>query len=217
MSLNLHVPSSSNANCLSTNIAEQRTANSHNSSSSLSRSSRSRKRDIRKALSHVLLLLRDSKCNLLSIGRGNESTLLLRRSQSRLDVSESNSVGTHAELWTPLFRNGLGQTHDTGFGEGVVGLSCVAVKTGGGRNVDDVAGFTILYAEVWCSCTDELEGSGVVQCEDGVPLLIGDLVDHAVPCESGVVDDDMDLAAAELSGLLYEGVDVVVVEDVACD
>jgi hypothetical protein len=50
-----------------------------------------------------------------------------------------------------------------------------------------------------------------------MPLLVCHLVDYAVPCISGIVDDDVDLAAAELRGLEDEGLDVGVVEDVAGD
>jgi len=41
------------------------------------------------------------------------------------------------------------------------------------------------------------------------------LVDHAVPGVACVVDDDVDLAAAEVCGLLDERVDVLVVEHIA--
>lgn len=53
--------------------------------------------------------------------------------------------------------------------------------------------------------------------EDGVPLLVGGLVNDTVPCESCIVHDDVNLAAAKLGGLLDEVVDVVVVEDVTWD
>lgn len=41
------------------------------------------------------------------------------------------------------------------------------------------------------------------------------LVDHAVPGVACVVDDDVDLAAAEVCGLLDERVDVLVIEHVS--
>lgn len=44
-----------------------------------------------------------------------------------------------------------------------------------------------------------------------------DLVQHAVPGVAGVVDDDVQLAAAELGGLLDEALEVVVVEHVTHD
>ena len=43
------------------------------------------------------------------------------------------------------------------------------------------------------------------------------LVDHAVPGVACVVDDDVDLAVAEVCGLLDERVDVFVVEHVSGD
>lgn len=48
-------------------------------------------------------------------------------------------------------------------------------------------------------------------------LLVRDLMDHSIPCETGVVDDDVDLSTSELGRLLYESVDVFVIEHVACD
>lgn len=51
--------------------------------------------------------------------------------------------------------------------------------------------------------------------EDGVPLLVGSLVNDTVPCETCVVHDDVDLSASKLGGLLDEVVDVVVVEDIS--
>ena len=51
--------------------------------------------------------------------------------------------------------------------------------------------------------------------EYGVPLLVGHFVDHAVPSEAGVVDDDVNLAFAEFSCFGYERVDVLSVEHIA--
>jgi hypothetical protein len=48
-------------------------------------------------------------------------------------------------------------------------------------------------------------------------LLVRHLVDDAIPCVAGVVDDNVDLAASELSGLGNKRLDVGVVEHVACD
>lgn len=43
------------------------------------------------------------------------------------------------------------------------------------------------------------------------------LVNDAIPCKSGVVDDDVNLAVAELGGFLDQIVDIVAVEDIADD
>ena len=56
-----------------------------------------------------------------------------------------------------------------------------------------------------------------MQVHDGVPLLVRHLVDHAVPRVARVVDDDVDLAVAEVGGFLDERLDVRVVEYVAGD
>jgi hypothetical protein len=45
--------------------------------------------------------------------------------------------------------------------------------------------------------------------------MLTDLVDHAVPGVASVVDDDVDLAIAELCGLLDQRLEVFVVEHVA--
>ena len=54
-----------------------------------------------------------------------------------------------------------------------------------------------------------------MQGNDVGPLLIRHLVDDGVPGVSGVVDNDVDLAAAEVSGFLDEPGNVVRVQDVA--
>jgi len=41
-------------------------------------------------------------------------------------------------------------------------------------------------------------------------------VDHAVPCEAGVVDDDVNLAVAELGRLFDQFIDIRINENVAC-
>lgn len=53
------------------------------------------------------------------------------------------------------------------------------MNAGGRGNVDDAAWLAVLDTEVRSSCADELEGCRAVQRDDGVPLLVGDLVDHA--------------------------------------
>ncbi len=84
-------------------------------------------------------------------------------------------------------------------------------------DIDDTARGAVLDAKIRRRGAHELEGRGVVEREDGIPLLIRHLVDDAVPGEPRVVDDDMDLAPAELRGLVDEGVDVGCVEHVARD
>lgn len=42
-------------------------------------------------------------------------------------------------------------------------------------------------------------------------------MNNPVPCKSGIVNDNMDLAVPELSGLVDERLDVLVVEDVSND
>jgi hypothetical protein len=56
-----------------------------------------------------------------------------------------------------------------------------------------------------------------MEVDNGMPLLVRHLVDDAVPRVPGVVDDDVDLAVAELCGFGNERFDVGVVEHVAGD
>jgi hypothetical protein len=95
-------------------------------------------------------------------------------------VAEGDGVGAHTEGWAPLFRNGLGETGHTSFGEGVVGLAGVAVNARGRGDVDDAARFAVLDAEVRSGIADEFEGCGSVKSEDGVPLLVGGLGEESV-------------------------------------
>lgn len=92
----------------------------------------------------------------------------------------------------------------------------------GGGDVDNAAWLAVFDTEVGGRSTNELEGCGAVQGNDGVPLLVGDLVDHTcvveryqclsttifygisgscaltIPCKASVVDDDVNLAIAKL-------------------
>ena len=49
------------------------------------------------------------------------------------------------------------------------------MQAGRGGDVYDVARFAVFDAEVGGRGADEFEGLGVVQGEDGVPLLVGGL------------------------------------------
>lgn len=90
-------------------------------------------------------------------------------------MSESHGVGAHAECGTPFFGYGFCEADDAGFGQGVVCLAGVAVQAGGGGDVYDVPGGAVFDAEVGGCGADEFEGLGVVEGEDGVPLLISSL------------------------------------------
>jgi hypothetical protein len=53
-----------------------------------------------------------------------------------------------------------------------------------------------------------------VEGNNGIPLLVGCLVEDGIPGESGIVDNDVDLAVAEFGSLLDELWDVGVVEEI---
>jgi hypothetical protein len=132
----LHIPPSSNAQRLPTNIAHQRTNNRQNRTRSLRRRPRPAERDIlESALSLALLpsflLLRNSQRNLNTIRRGHKSALFLRSRQTRRNMSERYGVSSHAERRAPFFRDGLCEAYDAGFGESVVCLAGVAVEPRG--------------------------------------------------------------------------------------
>jgi len=102
-------------------------------------------------------------------------------------------------------------------------------------DVDDIPRLAVLDSEIRRRGSDEFEGSGVVECDDRVPLLVCHLyprqvrrgnssvmeytsiylVDDAVPCEPGIVDDDMDLPISELCRFLHQRVDVRAVEHIS--
>ena len=130
-------------------------------------------------------------------------------------MAKGNSVGSDAESRTPFLGDGLGESSDTSFGKGVVQLACIAVDTGGRGDVDDGTRSAVLDAEVRGGFSHEVEGSCAVNGDDVVPLLVGHFVDDAVPGVSGVVDDDVYLAVAELRGFLYESLDVVFGENIS--
>lgn len=90
-------------------------------------------------------------------------------------MTERYGVRPDAEGWAPLLCDCLCETGDTGFGQCVVCLACVAVEAGCGGDVDNGAWFAILDTEIWCGGSYKLEGLGVVESNDGVPLLVGRL------------------------------------------
>ena len=55
-----------------------------------------------------------------------------------MDQTKRNSISTDAE-WPPFLCDGLGKTEVGGFGRGVVSLTNVAMKTRGGRDINDGA------------------------------------------------------------------------------
>jgi hypothetical protein len=112
-------------------------------------------------------------------------------------------------LRTPFLCNGLCQARDTGLCQTVVRLTGISVRATCARDIDDDSLLAILDPEVGRSLSNQPEGGGVVDGEDGVPLLVGDLVDDAVPRVPGVVDDDMDLAIAKLRSLGHQHGEVV--------
>jgi hypothetical protein len=116
-----------------------------------------------------------------------------------------------------LLSNSLRYPLDTRLGQRIVDLPSISVHTTRTRDVDDTPRFSILDPEVRCCGANDLEGCRRVQVDNGMPLLVGHLVDYAVPCISSIVDNDVDLAAAKLSRLGYESLNVVVVKYVARD
>jgi hypothetical protein len=116
----LHVPPSSNAQSLPTNITHQRANNRQNRARSLRRRPRPSQRDIPKrttplALLPSFLLLRNPQSNFNTIRRRNKRSLLFRRRQASSNVSESNSISSHTERRAPFFRDGLCEAYDAGW------------------------------------------------------------------------------------------------------
>ena len=82
--------------------------------------------------------------------------------------------------------------------------SLLAVRSRGAADVDDTPWLSVLDAEERRRRPHQLERGRVVQGEDGLPLLVGHFVDDCVPCEPGIVDDDVDLAATKFCALLHQ-------------
>jgi hypothetical protein len=113
-------------------------------------------------------------------------------------VTESDSVGTDAELRSPFFGDGLRETCYAGFGEGVVGLAArgrckyqggldwvkkysegrdlrIAGCAAGAADIDNIPWFAIFDSEIGGCCSDELERSCIMNFDDSIPLFVGHL------------------------------------------
>jgi len=173
---NLHTAATSNLYRLSIHVAKQRAHARQDSTRSFRRRPRSAQRDILvrslrvTTLLLAALLLGNTQRHTLTVRRDDECALLLRSRQAGRDVAECERVCTNAELRTPFFRDGLGETGHAGFGETVVCLAGVAVGAGRGGDVDDAAWFAVFDAEVGRCLADEAEGRFAVDVEDCVPV-----------------------------------------------
>lgn len=126
----------------------------------------------------------------------DSSTGLLSLGETSVDPAESDGVGADAER-TPLLADGLGDTKDGRLGSRVVDLADVAVDTRGGGDIDDghvLALVLVLDAEVGSSSTDDAEGSGDVAVEHELESSVIGGVSHLVGGETGIVDNDVELA-----------------------
>lgn len=126
-----------------------------------------------------------------------------------LGLSSDLEEGFQSHLRTPFLRNGLGQAHDASLCQTVICLASVSVCAACARDIDDASLLTVFDSEIRCGLSDQPEGSSVVDCEDGIPLLVGDLVDHTVPCVAGIVDQDVNLAIAKLGRFGHQDGEVI--------
>ena len=116
-----------------------------------------------------------------------------------------------------LLCNRLGNPRNPCLGQRIVDLARITIEPAGTRDHDNTPALAILDAEKRRRLTDNLERRRRMQIDNGMPLLVRHLVNHAVPRVPRVVDEDVDLATAKLSRLVHERLDVVVVEHVAHD
>lgn len=128
----LHIPPSSNPDRLAVNVREIRARNAENSPRRLLGTRRATQRNVGigvhlHTLLGIQLLAGDTQGNLGAVGGGDEGTGLLGGGQTGGHVAEGNGVRANAEGWAPFFGDCLGQAHDSGFGDGVVGLASVGV------------------------------------------------------------------------------------------
>lgn len=178
----LHIPTSSHHDHLSSDITAKRARQRKNTARRLCSCPSSPQWDIQIRIFCLrALTLRYSQRNLLPIWCRDKRTLFLRSRQPGQNMSKRNRIRPDAELRTPFLRNHFCKTVYAGFRNTVVGLARVAVDAGGGGDVDDAAGFAVCDAEVGGCFADEFEGCGVVEGEDVFPLLVGHLVDYPIP------------------------------------
>src|SRR5512132_2510497 len=126
-----------------------------------------------------------------------------RLGHSRADVTERDRVDVDV-VPAPLLRQRLRETDDRSLARRVRDLAGVAVQTGDRRHVHDLslhdAPFVLFLlrelAQRFRRRAEDPERRARVHVEHGVPLVVGHLLDHAVPRVAGVVHDDVEPAEA---------------------
>ncbi len=139
------------------------------------------------------------------ISRPSMVTVLLcvagqRLRQARLDQAEGHRVHVDLEAAPFLAPASWSCPADAGLGRRVVGLARRCRRPAIGRDVDHLAEHLAALgrfslgggADHRLGGAQDAERRGQVAVQDGVPLLVGHLLDHVVPGVAGVVDDDVD-------------------------
>lgn len=117
----------------------------------------------------------------------------------------------------PLLRNSLRQSHDAGLGQTVIRLPGIPMCPARTTDINDDPFLAVLDPEIRSCLPDQAERRSVMHGQHRVPLLVRDLVDDTVPSVTRIIHDDVDLAVAELCGLLDQHREVMGVGHVAGD
>lgn len=217
----LDTSATSNLQSLTRDVRSQRTSKEQDRSSRLFSITWSSQRDISNSSNRLLLRVstsrttRNTKSDLLTINLDG-GTSFLSLGQPSVDPTESDRVDTNTK-GTPLLAHGLGETEHAGLCGRVVDLTDVTVSSGSRGDVDDGHIFTlvlVLDAEVRGSSTDDTEGGGDVAVEHELESGIVGGVSHFVGGETGIVDDDVELAPL-VDGSFDYALTEVLVHDVA--
>ena len=130
--------------------------------------------------------------------------------QLGIDVAGRNRVDAHAPA-SELLCEGVRETDDAGLGGRVVRLPRIPVDPDDTRHVDDRPAPPLEHPARHRAA--RVEDAAQVRLDHPVPVLVAHADDECVPCDAGVVDENVDRAELALD-TLDEGGDLRILPDV---
>lgn len=138
----------------------------------------------------LFLCLWYPKCDLAAIGSSDKRAFLFGCCETGKDVAKGYTVRSfyqltsgicgsldlrvcaYTERGTPFFGDYFRKACHSCFCQTVIGLTSIAIDATSATDVDDVPWLSVLDSEIWRGGSNELEGCGIVEGNNRVPLLV---------------------------------------------